>query len=121
MSKRVLIVDDEPNIVISLEFLLKRAGLEVLIARDGEAGLAEIQSAQPDLVILDVMMPKLDGFAVLQRVRSDPAVKSTPVLMLTARGRDADQKKGLVLGANAYLSKPFSTSELIETVQELLR
>jgi DNA-binding response OmpR family regulator len=109
MSKRVLIVDDEPNIVISLEFLLKRAGLEVLIARDGEAGLAEIRSAQPDLVILDVMMPKLDGFAVLQAVRADPAVKSTPVLMLTARGRDADQKKGLVLGANAYLSKPFST------------
>jgi DNA-binding response OmpR family regulator len=121
MSKRVLIVDDEPNIVISLEFLLERAGLEVLIARDGEAGLAEIRSAQPDLVILDVMMPKLDGFAVLQAVRADPVVRSTPILMLTARGRDADQKKGLVLGANAYLSKPFSTAELVERVQELLR
>ena len=120
MSKRVLIVDDEPNIVISLEFLLKRAGLEVLIARDGEAGLAEIRSAHPDLVILDVMMPKLDGFGVLDAVRADPAVQSTPILMLTARGRDADQKKGLALGANAYLSKPFSTAELVQKVQELL-
>lgn len=120
MSKRVLIVDDEPNIVISLEFLLKRAGLEVLIAHDGEAGLASIRSAEPDLVILDVMMPKLDGFAVLDAVRADPAVRSTRILMLTARGRDADEKKGLAMGADAYLSKPFSTFELVDKVHELL-
>lgn len=121
MSKRVLIVDDEPNIVISLEFLLKRAGLEVLIARDGEAGLAAIRASHPDLVILDVMMPKLDGFAVLDAVRADPAVQAIKILMLTARGRDADQKKGLTHGADAYLSKPFSTFEMVDKVQELLR
>jgi DNA-binding response OmpR family regulator len=121
MSKRVLVVDDEPNIVISLEFLLKRAGLEVLTARDGEDGLAQIRAQHPDLVILDVMMPKLDGFAVLDAVRADPDVQSTPVLMLTARGRDADQKKGLEKGANAYLAKPFSTHELVTKVQDMLR
>jgi DNA-binding response OmpR family regulator len=121
MSKRVLVVDDEPNIVLSLEFLLKRQGLEVLTARDGEAGLAEIRRTRPDLVILDVMMPKLDGFAVLEAMRGEPALQGIPVLMLTARGRDTDRKKGIALGADAYLSKPFSTHELIDKVLELLR
>jgi DNA-binding response OmpR family regulator len=120
MSKRVLIVDDEPSIVISLEFLLKRAGLTALVARDGEAGLALIREQQPDLVVLDVMMPKLDGFAVLEAIRGDPRTRSTPVLMLTAKGREAEQKKGLSLGANAYMAKPFSTHELVAKVQELL-
>jgi DNA-binding response OmpR family regulator len=120
MSKRVLIVDDEPSIVISLEFLLKRAGLEVLVARDGEAGLALIREQHPDLVVLDVMMPKLDGFAVLEAVRGDPQTSATPVLMLTAKGREAEQKKGLSLGADAYMAKPFSTHELVAKVEELL-
>jgi DNA-binding response OmpR family regulator len=120
MSKRVLIVDDEPTIVILLEFLLKREGLEVLVARDGEAGLAEIRGARPDLVILDVMMPKLDGFAVLAAVRADPDIQSTRILMLTAKGRETDQNKGLELGADAYVTKPFSTHELVATVHGLL-
>jgi len=120
MSKQVLIVDDEPNIVISLEFLLLREGFEVRVARDGEAGLAKIRESHPDLVVLDVMMPKLDGFAVLEAVRADPALQSTRILMLTAKGREADKDKGLGLGADAYIAKPFSTHELVDKVRELL-
>jgi len=120
MSKKVLVVDDEPSIVISLEFLLRREGYEVSVARDGEAGLAKIRDEHPDLVVLDVMMPRLDGFAVLEAVRGDPAVADTCILMLTAKGREADQKKGRKLGADAYLSKPFSTHELADRIRELL-
>lgn len=120
MSKRVLIVDDEPNIVISLEFLLKREGYEVNVSRDGQEGLAAIKAKRPDLVVLDVMMPKLDGFAVLEALRADPELAATRVLMLTAKGREAEQKKGLGLGADAYMPKPFSTHELVAKVKELL-
>lgn len=120
MSPRVLIVDDEPNIVISLEFLFKREGFAVTVARDGEEGLAAIRDQHPDLVVLDVMMPKLDGFAVLEAVRADPALAATRVLMLTAKGREAEQKKGLALGADAYLSKPFSTHELVAKARSLV-
>jgi DNA-binding response OmpR family regulator len=120
MSKRILIVDDEPNIVISLEFLMMREGHEVRVARDGEAGLAAVRKHRPDLVVLDVMMPKLDGFAVLEAVRADPELAGTRVLMLTAKGREAEQNKGLDLGADAYMPKPFSTRELVEKVKELL-
>lgn len=120
MTKRVLIVDDEPSIVISLEYLLKRSGFAVEIARDGQAGLAAIRASRPDLVVLDVMMPILDGFAVLEAVRADPDLAHTRVLMLTAKGRAADQKKGLGLGADAYMAKPFSTRELVDKVHELL-
>jgi DNA-binding response OmpR family regulator len=120
MSTRVLIVDDEPNIAISLEFLLKREGYEVSVARDGEEGLAAIRDNPPDLVILDVMMPKLDGFAVLSDVRADPTLEKVRVLMLTAKGREAEQKKGAQFGADAYISKPFSTHELVARVRALL-
>lgn len=120
MSKRILIVDDEPNIVISLEFLMMREGHEVRVARDGEAGLAAVRTHRPDLVVLDVMMPKLDGFAVLEAVRADPNLTGTRILMLTAKGRDAEQTKGLALGADAYMSKPFSTRDLVDKVKELL-
>jgi DNA-binding response OmpR family regulator len=120
MNKRILIVDDEPNIVISLEFLMMREGHEVRVARDGEAGLAAVRTHRPDVVVLDVMMPKLDGFAVLEAVRSDPDLAGTRILMLTAKGREAEQNKGLALGADAYMSKPFSTRDLVEKVKELL-
>jgi DNA-binding response OmpR family regulator len=120
MRKRVLIVDDEPNIVISLEFLMKREGHEVLVARDGEAGLAAIRDQQPDLVLLDVMMPKRDGFEVCEAVRTDPKLDDVRILMLTAKGREAEVKKGLALGADAYVPKPFSTRELVERVNSLL-
>lgn len=120
MSKRILIVDDEPNIVISLEFLMMREGHEVHVARDGEAGLVAVRDHRPDLVVLDVMMPKLDGFAVLASIRADPDLAHTRVLMLTAKGREAEREKGLTLGANAYMPKPFSTRELVDKVKELL-
>lgn len=120
MSKRVLIVDDEPSIVISLEFLLRREGLEVSIERDGEAGLKRIQQERPDLVVLDVMMPRLDGFGVLAAVRADPGLANTKILMLTAKTRETEQTKGMTLGADAYMAKPFSTHALMECVRELL-
>jgi DNA-binding response OmpR family regulator len=120
MTKRVLIVDDEPSIVISLEFLLKREGFTVTVARDGEEGLAAIRAQRPDLVILDVMMPRLDGFSVLAAVREDPGLADLRILMLTAKGREAEQKKGLGLGADAYMPKPFSTHELVAKAKALV-
>ena len=120
MAKRILIADDEPNIVISLEFLMKREGFEVLIANDGEEAVRQIRSERPDLVLLDVMMPKKSGFEVCQEVKSDPGLAGVRILMLTAKGRDTEVAKGLALGADAYMTKPFSTKELVERVRSLL-
>jgi DNA-binding response OmpR family regulator len=120
MTKQVLIVDDEQNIAISVEFLMRREGFDVAVARDGEEGLAAIRASRPDLVLLDVMMPKLDGFQVCKAVRSDPQLASVRIVMLTAKGRQAEIEKGLSLGADAYIPKPFSTSELVAKVNELL-
>jgi len=120
MSPSILVADDEPNIVISLEYLLKREGYRVLIARDGQEALDTIRREQPDLVLLDVMMPKKTGFEVCQEVRSHETLQSTRILMLTAKGRDTDVAKGLALGADAYMTKPFATRELVEKVAEIL-
>ena len=120
MSKKVLIADDEPNIVISLEFLLRREGFEVLVAVDGEEALAKARVERPDLVLLDVMMPKMNGFDVCQALRSDPELASMRVLMLTAKGRETEVSKGLGLGADAYMTKPFSTKDLVAQVRVLL-
>jgi len=120
MSYKVLIADDEPNIVISLEFLMKREGHEVSIARDGQQALEAIRTERPHLVLLDVMMPFKTGFEVLQALRADEALAGTKVLMLTAKGRETDTAKGLALGADAYMTKPFSTKELAERVRQLL-
>ncbi|MCC5864217.1 MAG: response regulator [Wenzhouxiangella sp.] len=118
MSKKILIADDEPNIVISLEYLMKREGFEVLIARDGEEALALIEAERPDLVLLDAMMPKKTGFEVLQAV--GPRKPGLKIIMLTAKGRDTDIEKGRALGADDYVIKPFSTRELVERVRGLL-
>lgn len=120
MTKKVLIVDDEPNIAISVDFLMRREGFEVLVAHDGEEGLARIRDDRPDLVVLDVMMPKLDGFEVCRAVRADPTLAGVRILMLTAKGRAAEIEKGLSLGADAYIPKPFATRELVAKVKELL-
>ena len=120
MNKKILIADDEQNIVISLEFLMKREGFEVLVANDGEEAIRRIRADQPDLVLLDVMMPKKSGFEVCQEVKSDPALGAVRILMLTAKGRDTELAKGLALGADAYMTKPFSTRELVDTVRSLL-
>ena len=118
--KKVLVADDEPNIVISLEFLMKREGYEVVVARDGQETLEAIARERPDLVLLDVMMPRKSGFEVLQAVRADEALQGTRILLLTAKGRDTDIAKGTALGADGYMTKPFSTRELVHKVAELL-
>ncbi len=120
MSKRILIADDEPNIVISLEFLMKREGFDVQVVLDGEAALQAIAAQLPDLVLLDIMLPKRDGFEVCQTIRSTPGWQSLKVMMLTAKGRDTEVSKGLAMGANAYMTKPFSTRDLVAQVRQLL-
>jgi len=120
MTSKILIAEDEPNIVVSLEFLLKGAGYEVAVARDGAAAIELAASMHPDLVVLDVMLPLLDGFEVCRRIRSNPATKDTRILMLTARGRESEMEKGVAAGANAYMTKPFATKELMTKVAELL-
>ena len=120
MSLKILVADDEPNIVISLEYLMRREGYTVLVARDGQEALDMIASERPDLVLLDVMMPKKSGFEVCQAVRASEALQATKILMLTAKGRDTDLAKGLALGADAYMTKPFSTRELADKVAEML-
>ena len=117
MPKKILIVDDEPNIVISLEFLMKKEGFEVAIANDGEDALAKVDSFGPDLVLLDVMMPRKSGFEVW---RADAARSALKIVMLTAKGRDTEVAKGLAIGADAYMTKPFSTKELLAMVKAML-
>lgn len=120
MSKKILIADDEPNIVVSLEYLLQREGYEVHIARDGQAALDAIELELPDLVLLDVMMPIKSGFEVCASVRGNPAIAETRILMLSAKGRDTDLAKGMALGADGYMTKPFATRELVARVAEML-
>jgi DNA-binding response OmpR family regulator len=120
MSKTVLIADDEPNIVISLEFLLEQDGYRVLVARDGNEALEAIAREVPDLVLLDIMLPRLSGYDVCQRIRQNPAWAKMRVIMLTARGREVEVAKGLALGADAYVTKPFSTRDLLGQVRQLL-
>jgi DNA-binding response OmpR family regulator len=120
MSQKILVADDDPNIVISLEYLMKREGYTVLVARDGQEALDAIARDRPDLVLLDVMMPKKSGFEVCQAVRASEELQATKILMLTAKGRDTDVAKGLALGADAYMTKPFSTRELVQKVAEML-
>jgi DNA-binding response OmpR family regulator len=120
MAKRVLVVDDEPNIVMSLRFLMEREGFEVEVASTGEAALEALGQAPADLVLLDVMMPKLDGFEVCQRIRGNPVWAATKIVMLTAKGREVERDKGLALGADEYVTKPFSTRDLVARVKEML-
>ncbi len=120
MSKRILIVDDEPNIVMSLEFLMKREGFEVAVAADGDEALARLPEFRPDLVLLDIMMPKKSGYDVCQEIRTNPEWSGVKVLMLTAKGRDTEIAKGLAIGADAYVTKPFATRELAAQVRQLL-
>jgi DNA-binding response OmpR family regulator len=120
MAKRILICDDEPNIVISLEFLMERSGFVVAVARDGDDALRQMETFAPDLVLLDVMMPARNGYEVCQRIRANPAWQQVKVVMLTAKGRDTEAAKGMALGADAYITKPFSTRELVAHVRELL-
>ncbi|MCE1240668.1 MAG: response regulator [Azonexaceae bacterium] len=118
--KKILIVDDEPNIVISLEFLMKKEGFEVAVAADGDEALSRAAAFSPDLILLDVMMPKKSGFEVCEALRADPAQAALKIVMLTAKGRDTEVARGLAIGADAYVTKPFSTKDLVVRVKELL-
>jgi DNA-binding response OmpR family regulator len=120
MAHRILIVDDEPSIVVPLEFLMKREGYEVAVAADGESALEAVAAGAPDLVILDVMLPRMNGFEVCRRLRADERLGALKILMLTAKGRDSEMEKGLGLGADAYVTKPFSTRDLVGRIRALL-
>lgn len=120
MSASILVADDEPNIVLSLEFLLKQAGFRVRTVSDGEAALAAIAQEPPDLVLLDVMIPGRDGYAVCQEIRGNPAWRDMRIIMLTAKGGEIQREKGLSLGADEYVTKPFSTRELVERIRRML-
>lgn len=117
---RVLIVDDEPNIVLSLQFLLSREGYEIDVARDGESALELAARNPPDVVVLDLMLPGLDGYEVCRRLRASPATAAAKIVVVTARAREAERVRGLEEGADAYVTKPFSTRELIATVGRFL-
>ena len=120
MGKRILIVDDEPNIVASLEYLMGKAGYEVAVARDGDEALAAVESFRPDLVLLDVMMPKQSGYEVCQKMRARDDLREIRVVMLSAKGREPEVSKGMSVGADAYVTKPFSNRELMAQVAALL-
>lgn len=120
MTKKILVVDDEPNIVVSLEFLLKKEGFDVAVAVDGEDALQKVASFQPDLMLLDIMMPKKSGYEVCEALRADPAHAGLQIVMVTAKGRDTEVAKGMAIGANAYITKPFSTKDLVAKVKSLL-
>ncbi len=119
-KRKVLIADDEPNIVTALEFLFGRAGYEVRTAANGDEALALLESFAPDLVLIDIMMPGKSGYEVCQRIRERPEWRDVKIVMVSAKGRDAEVSKGLSLGADLYVTKPFSTQELIAAVDRLL-
>ena len=118
--KKILIADDEPNIVTALEFLLEHNGYEVLVARNGGAALKLVEEHKPDLVLLDVMMPVKSGYEVCQRMRERADWRHIKIIMLTAKGRDVEMSKGLSMGADLYITKPFSTQELVAKINALL-
>jgi two-component system, OmpR family, alkaline phosphatase synthesis response regulator PhoP len=118
-TRKVLIVDDEPNIVTALEFLLRRSGFDVRMAANGAEALEQVDSYRPDVVLMDVMMPVKSGYEVCQRMRERPDLAHVKIVMLSAKGGEAEVNKGLSLGADLYITKPFSTQELVATISSL--
>jgi len=117
---RILIVDDEPNIVLALELLMKREGYEIQSVDDGQKAFDAVREFRPDLIILDIMMPKMDGYEVCQRIRADASLKDISIIMLTAKGREVEREKGIALGADYYITKPFSTREVMMRIKDIL-
>lgn len=120
MSKKILIVDDEPNIVMSLEYTFKKNNFEVFIARDGQEALDILKVQLPDIIILDIMMPLVDGYATLEQIKKDERLQHCKVVFLSAKNKESDIEKGLSLGADAYMLKPFSIKKLVEQIHDLL-
>ena len=119
-TRSVLVVDDEPNILLSLEFLMKKAGLTVRTAVDGQSAIRAVRDQVPDLVLLDVSMPNGDGYEVCRKIRGNPAWADVRIIMLTAKGRNTEREKGLEAGADDYVTKPFSNNEVLDRVRDLL-
>jgi DNA-binding response OmpR family regulator len=120
MTQSILVADDEPSILLSLQFLLQKAGFEVRLAHNGEEVIQAVEQSTPDLLLLDAMMPERDGYDVCQTIRADPRWKGLPIIMLTAKSRDVERQKGMALGATDYVTKPFSTRDLVATVRKHL-
>ena len=120
MARKVLIADDEPNIVTSLEFLLRQKGYDVRVASAGDDALRAVAEFGPELVLLDVMMPRMSGYDVCQKIRENPDWHGVKIIMLSAKGRDVEVTKGMAVGADAYVTKPFSTKDLVARVQQML-
>jgi DNA-binding response OmpR family regulator len=119
-KRRVLIIEDEPNIVLSLEFLLQREGYDTASATDADAGLSLVRELHPDVVLLDIMMPKRNGYELCQTIKGDPELRAIPVIMVSARGQEVEVLKGLELGASAYVTKPFGNAEILEAIRAVL-
>jgi DNA-binding response OmpR family regulator len=118
--KKIVLVDDEPNIIMSLEYTFKKNNFEVFIARDGQEALDILKTEQPDIIILDVMMPYVDGYATLEAIKKNEKLKKCKVIFLSAKNKEVDIEKGMQMGADAYVTKPFSVKKLVEQVNELL-
>jgi DNA-binding response OmpR family regulator len=121
IAKKVLIADDEPNILLSLDFLMKKSGYQVFIARDGAEAQEIIRNQKPDIAILDIMMPEIDGYQLCQYIKSQQEYQHTKIIFLTAKSQKADVEKGLAMGADKYITKPFSTKSLMQEVANLLK
>ncbi|MDR3709871.1 MAG: response regulator [Capsulimonadaceae bacterium] len=120
MAYRILVVDDEPTLVRLMEFILAKQGHTMLVATNGEEGLAKARAEKPDLILLDIMMPRIDGYEVARRVRADAEINATPIIMLSAKAQDDDVKKGLEVGVDEYITKPFSPEHLVHVVNDYL-
>lgn len=118
--RKILIVDDEPNIVMTLEYAFKKNNFEVFIARDGSEALQILESQTPNVVLLDIMMPNVDGYETLKLIKQNQQLQNTKVIFVTAKNKASDIEKGLKLGANKYITKPFSIKKILSEVQELL-
>jgi len=121
MAYKILVADDEPPILRLMEFILAREGHEMLVAVNGEEALAQVAEHKPDLILLDIMMPRVDGYEVVRRLRADPDLSSIPIIMLSAKAQDADVQKGVEVGVNEYVTKPFSPPHLVEVVNKYLK
>lgn len=119
-TKKILVVDDDPYILMSLEFLMKKNGFEVMVARNGTEALDIVEKQVPDIVLLDIMMPDVDGYAICKHIKSSKKLKEAKVVFMSAKSKETDIRKGYDLGASLYVTKPFSTRQLLKQVQELL-
>lgn len=120
MVKKVLVCDDEPYIVESVSYVVRKAGFEVVVAEDGEEALEKGRQEKPDLIFLDIMMPKVTGYEVCRQLKEDPSTRDTYIVMLTARGQEEDEKKALEMGANEFMTKPFSPRKMRAKLLEIL-